>query len=101
MSGRYQVRLLPVAEEDLEEVVAYVALDNLQAALKLADRIEADLEKLSSFPKLGRIPRDSDLRESGYRYLIIGDYLAFYTVEGRSVIVHRILPGKRDYKELL
>jgi toxin ParE1/3/4 len=101
VSGRYQVRLLPIAEEDLDEIVAYVALDNLQAALKLADRIEADLEKLSSFPKLGRIPRDSDLREAGYRYLIITEYLAFYTVEGRTVIVHRILPGKRDYKELL
>jgi toxin ParE1/3/4 len=101
VSGRHQVRLLPVAEEDLDEIASYVALDDIQAAMKLADRIEADLERLSSFPKLGRIPRDSDLRESGYRYLIIGDYLAFYTMEGRTVIVHRILTGKRDYKELL
>jgi len=101
VSGKHQVRLLPVAEEDLEQIVTYIALDSPQAALNLADRIEADLEKLSSFPKLGRIPRDSDLREAGYRYLIITDYLAFYTVEGLTVIVHRILPGKRDYKELL
>ena len=101
MSDKRQIRLLPVAEEDLDEIVAYVALDNLQAALKLADRIEADLEKLSSFPELGRIPRDSDLREAGYRYLVIGDHLAFYSMEGRTVIVHRILAGRRDYKELL
>ena len=101
MSDRHQVRLLPVAEEDLDEIVGYVALDNLQAALKLADRIEADLERLSSFPMLGRIPRDRDLREAGYRYLIIGDYLVFYSVEGRTVFVHRILPGRRDYRELL
>jgi len=101
VSGRHQVRLLPIAEEDLDEIVTYVALDDVQAALKLADRIEADLEKLSSFPKLGRIPRDGDLRGAGYRYLIIGDYLAFYTVEGRTVLVQRILPGQRDYKELL
>ena len=78
MSDNYQVRLLPVAAEDLDEIVAYVALDNLQAASRLADRIETRLGSLSSFPRLGRIPRDSDLRAAGYRYLIIGDYLAFF-----------------------
>jgi len=101
VSDSYQVRLLPVAEEDLDEIVAYVALDNLQAAWKLADHIETRLGSLSSFPRLGRIPRDSDLRDAGYRYLIIGDYLAFFTVEKRTVIVHRILHGTRDYRELL
>ena len=101
MSDKHQVRLLPVAEEDLDEIVTYVGLDDLQAAAKLADRIEAHLERLSSFPRLGRIPRDSDLRETGYRYLIIGDCLAFYTVEKGTVVVHRILHGRRDYKELL
>ena len=101
MSGKYTVRLLPVAEEDLDEIVAYVALDNLEAALKLAERIESDLATLSSFPELGRIPRDSDLREVGYRYLIVVNYLVFYTVEKRTVIVHRILHGARDYKDLL
>ena len=101
MSDRYQVRLLRVAGEDLDEIIAYVALDDLQAASKLANRIEARLERLSSFPGLGKIPRDSDLREAGYRCLIIGDCLAFYAVEKRTVVVHRILHGRRDYKELL
>lgn len=101
MSDRYQVRLLPVAEEDLDEIVGYVALDDVDAALKLAGRIEASLEKLSSFPKLGRVPRDSDLREVGYRYVVIGEWLAFYTIEKRTVFVHRILHGRRAYKELL
>lgn len=101
MSDKYQVRLLPVAEEDLEEIVTYVALDDLQAASKLADRIEARLERLSRFPKLGRLPRDSDLREAGYRYVIVADWLTFYTVEKRTIVVHRILHGGRDYKELL
>ncbi len=101
MSGKYTVRPLPVAEEDLDEIVAYVALDNLEAALKLAERIESDLAMLSTSPELGRIPRDSDLRETGYRYLIVVNYLVFYTVEKRTVIVHRILHGARDYKDLL
>ena len=101
MSASFQVRLLPAAEADLEEIVTYVALDDPRAALRLADRIEASLERLSGFPRLGRIPRDEDLRASGYRYLVIGEYLAFYSSEGRTAMVHRILPGRRDYRELL
>lgn len=101
MSDRYEVRLLPVAEEDLDEILGYIALDDVDAAFKLADRIEANLEKLSSFPKLGRVPRDSDLRGAGYRYVITGEWLVFYTVDKRTVFVHRILHGRRDYKELL
>lgn len=101
MSDKYQIRLLPVAEEDLDEIVTYVALDDFQAASKLADRIEAHLKRLSSFPRLGRIPRDSDLRETGYRYLVMADCLAFNTVEKGTVVVHRILHGRRDFKELL
>jgi toxin ParE1/3/4 len=101
VGGKYIVRLLPVAEEDVDEIVAHVALDNIKAASKLADRIESDLAMLSSLPELGRIPRDSDLREAGYRYLLVADYLVFYTIEKRTIIVHRILHGRRDYKELL
>ena len=81
--------------------MGYAALDDVAPAFELADRIEAGLTRLTSYPKLGRIPRDKDLRESGYRYLVIGEYLAFYTVEKRSIVVHRILHGRRDYRELL
>lgn len=101
MSAKYTVRLLPIAEQDVDEIVAHIALDNLKAALKLADRFESDLAMLSSYPELGRLPRDGDLRDLGYRYLIVADYLVFYTVEKRTIIVHRILHGSRDYKELL
>lgn len=101
MSGKHTVRLLPIAEEDLDEIIGHVASDNLKAAVKLADRIESDLATLSGFPELGRIPRDGDLREAGYRYLVIADYLVFYSIEKRTIIVHRILHGARDYKDLL
>ena len=101
MSGKFTVRLLPVAEEDLDEITAHVAMDDISAALKLVTRIESDLATLASFPELGRIPRDSDLRQAQYRYLVVGNYLIFYTVEKRTVIVHRILHGALDYKQLL
>jgi toxin ParE1/3/4 len=102
MSGNnYQIKLLKIAEEDFTEIVSYVAVDNVSAANSLADKIEKDLELLSENPNLGRIPRDEEVRNLGYRYLIVQNYLIFYTIEDKTILVHRILHSARNYKSLL
>ncbi len=99
--GRAQIRLLGLAEEDLVDIVTYIATERPAAAQKLAYRIEKDLRLLADNPYLGRIPEDEELTRLGYRYLVIEDYLAFYTVESNAVIVHRIINSARDYPDLL
>ena len=37
----------------------------------------------------------------GYRLLIVENYLIFYEIENRTILVHRILDGARDYLSLL
>ena len=39
-SNKYTVRLLSLAEQDLHELITYVAAENVTAALTLADNIE-------------------------------------------------------------
>ena len=98
---KYQIRLLKVAEEDFTEIISYVAADNLSAANTLANKIEKNLELLSDNPKLGRIPRDEEIRNLGYRYLIIQNYIVFYTIDKKTILIHRILHSARNYKSLL
>ncbi|MBL7995484.1 type II toxin-antitoxin system RelE/ParE family toxin, partial [bacterium] len=38
---------------------------------------------------------------AGYRYLIVDNYLIFYTIEEETIFVHRIIHGARDYRRLL
>lgn len=99
--NKFQVRLLKIAEEDLSEIISYIAVDNPNAASKLAIKIEKDLELLSENPKLGRIPRDEEIRGLGYRYIIIQNYIIFYTIDERTILIHRILHSARNYKSLL
>ena len=102
MSRRsYSVRLLPAAEDDLTEIILYIAADNPIAAEKLLQRIQKNLSLLSSNPKLGRVPREEHLARMGYRHLIVENYLIFYEIENRTIFVHRILDGARDYLSLL
>jgi toxin ParE1/3/4 len=97
----YTIRLLPVAEDDLDEIVSYIAADNLRAAEAVATRIEKSLLHLAVHPHLGRIPNEEELANAGCRYLIVENYLIFYVVEDREIVIHRIIHGARDYRRLL
>ena len=102
MAGKkYQIRLLKIAEDDFKEIITYIAADNPKAAQSIANKIESNLELLSANPQLGRVPRDNDIKEMGYRYLIVHNYIIFYTIENKTIYIHRILHGARNYKTLL
>jgi toxin ParE1/3/4 len=100
-ADNYQIRFLSIAEEDFTEIVSYIAADNPKAADSIADKIEKNLVLLSKNPKLGRIPREDEMKNLGYRYFIVENYLIFYTIEEKTILIHRILHGARNYKTLL
>lgn len=97
----YQVRFLSIAEEDFSEIVSFIASDNPAAANSVADNIEKNLTLLSQNPNLGRIPRDEEIKNLGYRYLVVQNYLIFYTIEEKTIFIHRILHSARNYKAIL
>ena len=100
-ADKYQIRLLRIAEEDFTEILKFIADDNPTAAESIATKIEKNLELLSDNPHLGRIPRDEEIRNLGYRYIIVQNYIIFYTIEEKTIVIHRILHGARDYKIFL
>ncbi|OGW50256.1 MAG: hypothetical protein A2V62_02995 [Nitrospirae bacterium RBG_19FT_COMBO_58_9] len=100
-SSKYRVRLLSIAEQDLEDLLSYVAAENPRAATELLDQIEARLEALQSHPFAGRVPHNPKLTALGYRVLVIDNYLIFYKVKSTVVLIYRILHGARDILHLL
>lgn len=68
-ADKYQVRLLRIAEEDFTEIISFIAADDPTAADVIANKIEKNLNLLSENPKPGRIPREEEIRNLGYRYL--------------------------------
>jgi len=100
-TDKSQVRFLKIAEEDFLEIISYIAADNIVAAENLAIKFQKNFELLAANSKLGRIPREEEIRKLGYRYLIVQNYLIFYTIENKTILVHRILHGARNYKSLL
>ena len=96
-----RIRYLPVAVRDMEEIFDYICQDNREAALKLLDKMDESIFKLSNLPFIGPIPKDIHLENKGYRILIVEEYLIFYVVKENAVEIRRILHGKRRYSFLL
>jgi len=97
----HNVRLLRAAEQDLTEAVMYVMAESPAAARALAERMEKQLALLSGQPLMGKTPGDAKLAGMGYRYIVVKNYLVFYTVEENDVLVHLIIHGARDYLNIL
>ncbi len=87
---------LPSAEEDLQEITAYIAADNPAAANRLFDRIVERVELLSLHPRSGRIV--PEIGRSAVREVIVGNYRIIYRTQESTLEVvavregHRLLP---------
>ena len=97
---KYTVRFLRIAEDDFAEIITYISADRASAAEALVKKIEKNLKLLSQNPHLGRVPKEDELAKLHYRYFIVENYLIFYTIEGRTIYIHRLLHGARDYISL-
>ncbi len=103
MTEKFSIEYLPIAESDIEDIVNYISTDNPSAGIKILDEFDVIISKLSSFPKLGPLPKDEILKRLGYRVLVIGNYLVFYAIkeEEKIVEIRRIIHGSRKYSFLL
>ena len=101
MTRPYQIRYLPIAEDDLEDIFDYILKDNPSAAAGLLKTFDRAISQLSQNPELGMVPKDQRLKRLGYRILIVGKYLVFYVVKSKTVQIRRIIHGARRYDFLI
>ena len=57
--------------------------------------------KLADFPLIGAPLSSIYEIDSDYRFLVCGNYLAFYRPQESEVLIDRILYGRRDYLVIL
>lgn len=101
MSSGYNIRYLSAAEQDLYDIFDYIRQDSPQAASSLLEKIDNSIFLLAKNPQLGIVPKDSHLRDMGYRVLIVEKYLVFYIVKGKKIQIRRVIHGAQKYNFLL
>ena len=99
----YNIVFSPESIKDLEEVKAYIAeeLCNGQAATKTVSQILKNIRRLSKFPESGSLLSSVVGFDTHYRFLMCGNYVAFYRLGENEVRVVRILYGRRNFMQIL
>ncbi len=93
----------PEANRDLLEIKRYITEDlgNSIAAQNVVSKIIKQVSTLSDFPKIGTLLSSTINIETGYRFLLCGNYTAFYRYLNDTVFIDRVIYGRRDYMRVL
>ena len=86
---KYRVRIVPEAEEDLAELVDYVAQhDSVERANYVLERLMTVCERLEQHPERGHLlPELQSLGIKTYREIHFKPYSIIYEVIGRKVFI--------------
>ena len=104
MASEYSYRFTEQAEKDIEDILRYISEDlcNPSAALKLGEKIFADINEIRKFPLTGMVVDNQFLADKTVRRIIIDNYILYYKpVEQETTIyIIRIVYGKRNLDEI-
>ncbi|MCL1941763.1 MAG: type II toxin-antitoxin system RelE/ParE family toxin [Synergistaceae bacterium] len=95
---KYRFRFLQLAQNDLQDVIDYIAQHSLKAANDFLDELDKRLLQICEFPKLCEVYRHNPT----LRRLIIDNYLIFYEAdeENKVINVYRILHSSRNIEKI-
>ncbi|OOP55123.1 MAG: plasmid stabilization protein [Candidatus Brocadia carolinensis] len=102
MSDKYEVIWSYVAENDLRNIIEYIARDSPGNASKVFKKIRQKASNLHILPERGRIVQE--LRDQGilpYRELIISPWRVIYRISGKNVYVLSILDSRQNIEDIL
>lgn len=98
-----EIKFSPEAITDLQQTKAYITEEpcNEQAAVNTVANITRGIRVLADFPEIGA-PLSSIVDfEMDYRFLVCGNYTAFYRTENQTVNIVRVLYGRRIFMQIL
>ena len=102
LQKKYEIKYLPVADQDLAEIFTYIAVDLTapQAATNLLEKMDQAIESLKTFPYAHAVYQPTKLQPQimpfEFRSLIVNSYLIFYYITGNIVTIARVIYSKQD-----
>ena len=90
------------AQQDLTEIINYIAQDSVDEALAILHKLEAKAALLVTLPNRGRVvPELLHTGISQYRELISAPWRIVYRVENKQVLIMSVLDNRRDLQTVL
>ncbi len=99
----HTIKLSPKAVKDLKEIKEYISteLSNEIAANNTVKMIMSKIKLLETSPIIGIKLTNIVSIETDYRFIVCGNYIAFYRYDEDYIYIVRVIYGKRNYMEIL
>ena len=98
----YQVLWSHTAQQDLTEIIEYIAQDSVGDALTILRKLETKAALLNTLPNRGRVvPELLHTGISQYRELVSAPWRIVYRVADRQVLIMAVLDSRRDLQTVL
>jgi antitoxin ParD1/3/4/toxin ParE1/3/4 len=92
-------RLTPNAQENVDHISAFIANENVDAALRVLDALEHAFEELAATPGIGHTRQD--LTSRPVKFWRVYSYLIVYDPARMPLTVLAVLHGARDVEQIL
>ena len=93
----------PAALDDLKSAIDYIEFD-LDSPMAAKRFYESALDKAHLFaniPGFGITLKTTRDIDTGYRYIVCGNWILFFMIEENQALVVRLLYGRSDYMRTL
>ncbi len=83
----------PLAIEQVREIAAFIAMDKPSAAVSWAEKVFESVERLTEFPKSGRMVEE--IKRQEIREIVQGRYRVIYKTKKKEILV-LVVKGSRQ-----
>ena len=90
------VEILPIARDDVDNALIYIAADDPAAADRLLERLLAALDQISHYPLTASEVTVGEKYARKYHRLPVRPYNIYYRIVGTRIVVMRVLHEKMD-----
>jgi len=99
----FVLRYSPLFYDDLDRITNYMllALKNEIATKTFIGDVETAIRTRLKNPLQAAIHPTMRQRKYAYRSILVGNYLIFYVVIEHTMVVRRLLYGRRDLEKIL
>ncbi len=98
----YQIIWTKSAEFDLETIIEYIKVENIEKAKRIFFEIKNQCNNLSTFPKSKRIvPELLQIGISKYRELIYKRWRIIYKIDKNTIFIVAVIDSSRNLEDIL
>ncbi len=92
---KLEVIITPSAEQDLQDIFDFIAMDNVSKAVEMIDIFEEKFNTIAMFPDIG-VKKSNFVKRDVKECIVAKHYEVIYSTKNDKVYILRVLTGYQD-----